>query len=120
MHVGVDPLLRARYAGSDRGHSVYRIAEICAGGDFVIAVQVYREALRLCYMLNFGRFNIHGTGLTTHIKVFIPAKVPCYVIYKSWHRGVFQEYTTRGRGQRKFAILINPSLQRKFAVFINP
>ena len=31
-----------------------------------------------------------------------------YVIYKPWLGGVYAEYTTRGRGQRKFAAEINP------------
>ena len=31
-----------------------------------------------------------------------------FVIYKQWFIGLFHEYTTWGRGQRKFAVLINP------------
>ena len=37
-----------------------------------------------------------------------------YVIYKPWFIGLFREYTTRGRGQRKFAVLINPERSEGF------
>ena len=37
-----------------------------------------------------------------------------YVIYKPWLGGVYAEYTTRGRGQRKFAAEINPERSEGF------
>ena len=41
-------------------------------------------------------------------------KVVDYVIYKPWLGGVYAEYTTRGRGQRKFAAEINPERSEGF------
>ena len=40
--------------------------------------------------------------------------VGIYVIYKPWLGGVYAEYTTRGRGQRKFAAEINPERSEGF------
>ena len=40
--------------------------------------------------------------------------VSVYVIYKPWLGGVYAEYTTRGRGQRKFAAKINPERSEGF------
>ena len=37
-----------------------------------------------------------------------------YVIYKPWLGSVYAEYTTRGRGQRKFVAEINPERSKGF------
>ena len=50
-----------------------------------------------------------------HIIDFSDFRCVCiYVIYKPWLGGVYAEYTTRGRGQRKFAAEINPERSEGF------
>ena len=56
-----------------------------------------------------GIFTYRQKGLCSSI-----SSKSLYVIYKPWLGGVYAEYTTRGRGQRKFAAEINPERSEGF------
>ena len=63
-----------------------------------------------------GRSSLQGNirYISLAVPLILRATIVQYVIYKPWLGGVYAEYTTRGRGQRKFAAEINPERSEGF------